>query len=187
MPMFQKAIYILIGASAAFALTFLFSSELSSYFQEQAESPKMVMMESKSEVTSGNNNMADSGNTTNESKMVGSHKHSQRKIAFESPVPSVTHLMFPDTMDGYNVQVLTTNFKFTPSAINREVVENSGHAHIYVNGTKVSRIYSNWFHLPSAALRSGQNLVTITLNANDHSEWADVEGKLIASTVRVMN
>lgn len=185
--MFQKEIYILIAASAAFALTFLFNGELSSYDQKQAVDPKMVMKENKPEATSDKGKTTDSGNMPRESNMGTSHQHPLRKTSLGMPVPSATQLMFPDTMGGYNIQILTTNFKFTPAAINTEIVENTGHAHIHVNGTKVYRIYSNWFHLTSAALRSGENLVTITLNANNHGEWADVEGKLIASTVRVVN
>lgn len=99
-------------------------------------------------------------------------------------MPSVTHLVFPDAMDGFNIQILTENFTFTPSAINGEVMQNEGHAHLYVNGEKIQRVYGNWVHLPSSLLVSGANAVTITLNANDHSEWA-VNGAALASTVIV--
>ena len=113
------------------------------------------------------------------------HAHPLRPVSSHVPMPTVSHLVFPDTMDGYNVQILTENFKFTPAAINRDAVEGQGHAHIYVNGTKISRAYSNWFHLPAHILQPGENIVTVTLNANDHSEWA-VDNTQIASTVRVV-
>jgi hypothetical protein len=64
------------------------------------------------------------------------------------------------------------------------VEDNQGHAHIYVNGVKVSRVYSKWYYLSSAFLKPGENNVSVTLNANDHSEWA-INGTSISSSVRV--
>lgn len=117
--------------------------------------------------------------------MAAMHQHPLRPVSSDLPVPTVSHLVFPDVMGGYNIQIMTQNFEFTPAAINREAVDNQGHAHIYVNGTKIARVYSNWFHLPSSDLQPGENLVTVTLNANDHSEWA-IGDTQIASTVRVV-
>lgn len=113
------------------------------------------------------------------------HSHPLREVASETDAPTVTHLVFPDAMDGYNIQLLTGNFRFAPASINRAVEENAGHAHIYVNGQKISRVYGAWHHLPAAYLRPGANLVSVTLNANDHSVWA-VDGVPVASTVRVI-
>lgn len=110
------------------------------------------------------------------------HDHPLREVAADAVAPSVTHLAFPDAMDGYNIQILTQNFTFAPASINGAVVENEGHAHLYVNGEKITRVYGGWVHLPSDALVPGANAVSITLNANDHSEWA-VDGAPIASTV----
>lgn len=112
------------------------------------------------------------------------HEYPLRPVADGLTAPRVSHLMFADPMDGYNIQILARNFTFMPGAINREVKENAGHAHVYVNGVKVARAYSAWFHLPAAMLQPGVNLVTVTLNANDHSVWAK-DGVPIASTVRV--
>lgn len=113
------------------------------------------------------------------------HAHPLREVNSALPAPTLTHLVFPDAMDGYNIQILTEDFRFTPASINREVVDNEGHAHLYVNGEKIARVYSNWVHLPSGLLEPGVNFVSVTLNANDHSEWA-VNGAAIASTVRVI-
>lgn len=85
------------------------------------------------------------------------------------------------------MQILSRNFKFTPAAANREIVANEGHAHIYVNGVKIARIYSDWYHLPSSLISLGVNAVTVTLNANDHSTWATPDGELIASTVPIIH
>lgn len=119
------------------------------------------------------------------SDMGAMHDHPLREVAADTVAPTITHLVFPDAMDGYNVQILADNFTFTPASINREVVEGEGHAHVYVNGVKIARVYGNWYHLPSALFEPGVNIVSVSLNANDHSEWA-VEGEPIASTVRVI-
>lgn len=112
------------------------------------------------------------------------HEHPMRPVAAGAAVPTVTHLVFPDAIDGYNIQILTENFTFTPAAINREAAQNKGHAHLYVNGRKYSRIYGPWAHLPGSALVPGANVVSVSLNANDHSEWS-VGGVPITSTVIV--
>ncbi|MFW2590221.1 hypothetical protein [Sagittula sp. SSi028] len=113
------------------------------------------------------------------------HTNPLREVAADLPVPTITHLVFPDEMDGYNVQILTRNFTFTPSAINKDVVANEGHAHLYINGEKISRVYGNWMHIPSSFLVTGANAVSVTLNANDHSEWSK-DGVSISSTVIVV-
>lgn len=112
------------------------------------------------------------------------HDHPMIAVAAGAAVPTVTHLVFPDAIDGYNIQILTENFTFTPAAINRQAAQNEGHAHLYVNGRKLSRIYGPWAHLPSSALVTGANVVSVSLNANDHSEWA-IDGVPITSTVIV--
>ncbi|WP_424934118.1 hypothetical protein [Amaricoccus macauensis] len=118
------------------------------------------------------------------SEITAMHQHPPREISPDLPEPGLTHLMFPDAMDGYSIQILPRNFTFTPAGINRVPVFNEGHAHVYVNGAKVARVYAPWFHLPGAALRPGRNEVTVTLNANDHGEWSR-NGVPISSTVQV--
>lgn len=115
-----------------------------------------------------------------------SHSHAAVPVDPDLPIPSVTMLVFPDAMDGYNVQILTQNFEFTPAAINTDVVPNQGHAHIYINGQKIARVYGHWYHLPSALFTQEVSAVTVSLNANDHGTWALPDGSLIISTVPVI-
>lgn len=69
-------------------------------------------------------------------------------------------------MGGWNLQLVTTNFEFAPEQINQASVTSAGHAHLYLNGEKITRLYSSWYHLPS--LPSGSQTLTVTLNANGH-------------------
>ncbi|MBU2936505.1 MULTISPECIES: hypothetical protein [Pacificibacter] len=178
----EKIAFAVIGASAAVVVMTLIP-----LFTHDMTKPVdgMVMSETVMTDQEMSGMMMEDMCSANISDMAAMHQHPLRSVSPNLPVPTVSHLVFPDAMDGYNIQILTKNYEFTPAAINREAVDNEGHAHIYVNGTKISRVYSNWFHLPSSYLQPGDNLITVTLNANDHSEWA-IGDTQIASTVRVV-
>ena len=147
----EKFAYLTIGASLAVVVMTLLP------MSHDLMSPDMGAADMNMDME----NMSDAG---------AAHQHPPREVSAALPQPSVTHLVFPDVMGGYNVQILPVNFKFTPAAINRAPQDNEGHAHIYVNGLKLARVYSNWYHLSVEALAPGENDVSVTLNANDHSE-----------------
>ena len=96
--------------------------------------------------------------------------HNHKNIEAKSPYPSVDIKVIKDAKSGYNIQLLTKNFKFTPEKVNKENVMNEGHAHIYINGNK-NRIYSEWYHIEDEKLTQPINQIRATLNANDHSEY----------------
>lgn len=113
------------------------------------------------------------------------HTHSKVEIDQTLPIPAVSIESFKDTKDGYNIKISVTNFTFTPENVNGSNVPNQGHAHIYVNGKKVSRVYGEWFHLADAYLTETENIVEVTLNANDHSDWV-MDGNHIESSVAIV-
>lgn len=115
---------------------------------------------------------------------IGGHDHSMLNVDQTLPVPSVAVVATPDKKDGFNVQLITENFTFAPAAVNTDPVANEGHAHIFVNDTKVARLYGEWYNLRADDLEEGLNTIEVTLNANDHSEWA-VDGSHIQATVKV--
>lgn len=86
------------------------------------------------------------------------------------PIPSVAMEITPDLMGGYNIELQTENFQFTPENVNTPHVPNEGHAHLFVNGRKINRLYGNWYLLSANELEFGSNTIVVTLNANDHSE-----------------
>lgn len=89
-----------------------------------------------------------------------------------------------DIVSGYNVHIMTENFRFSPEYIDKATDAIEGHAHLYVNGEKKSRLYGPWFHLPAAWLETGENIVRVTLNDNRHAHWAQ-DGKVIAAEIRL--
>lgn len=67
--------------------------------------------------------------------------------------PRVAIRLHKDPMSGWNLQVLPQNFRFAPQNASAENVPGEGHAHVYVNGEKLARLYAEWVHLPVAACR----------------------------------
>lgn len=110
--------------------------------------------------------------------------HALLEIDPQLPVPEVSLEVLSDKKDGYNLHINTKNFTFTPEKVNEVSSPNTGHAHIFINGTKLTRVYSGWYYVSSDTLKAGENIISVTLNANDHSEWTK-NGAHIESTVKV--
>ena len=113
--------------------------------------------------------------------------HSQHPIIavpHDRPIPSMRVRVAPDGMDGFNVFLETRDFLFTPESVGDPAVPNEGHAHLYLNGEKVARMYSPWHHLPASLLREGVNRLEVEFSANDHSIWG-VAGQPIGADVLI--
>lgn len=102
----------------------------------------------------------------------------------EGPIPSLLLRLLPDALDGFNLFLETRNFRFTPQNVDSAIIANEGHAHLYINGQKVARLYSPWRHLPAKMFRDGINRLEVEFNANDHSIWG-VGGEPIGADVLV--
>ena len=87
------------------------------------------------------------------------------------PIPGVALRLTRDAADGFNLSLGVTNFTFTPERVNSANEPNTGHAHLYINGQKIARLYGPWMHLPAKLWQPGLNRVKVLLNANDHSFW----------------
>lgn len=94
--------------------------------------------------------------------------------------PELNIQVTADSSGGWNLYIDAKNFSFTPEKIDQAPSANEGHAHLYIDGFKMARIYSNWYHIK--ALTAGEHTVRITLNANDHSPWQYQGQPLEAST-----
>ena len=89
---------------------------------------------------------------------------------WEGDEPAIALQLTPDgDADGsFNLFVDTKGFTFAPEHVNQASVQGEGHAHIYLNGEKIMRIYGPWVHLEG--LPSGA-LLRVSLNTNDHTDW----------------
>ena len=96
------------------------------------------------------------------------HDHSKLvELGTGSTAPTLNFSLNKDGIGGWNLHISTTNFRFAPENVNSLNQPGEGHAHIYVQGKKLARIYSPWFHI--SRLPPGKVLITVTLNSNDHS------------------
>jgi len=96
--------------------------------------------------------------------------HGQPITLVAEDAPSLAIRVMPDPMSGHNLFVETEGFAFAPQNASGDHQPGEGHAHVYVNGTKIGRLYGPWLHLPD--LPKGEVTVEVTLNANDHRPLA---------------
>lgn len=115
----------------------------------------------------------------NQHNQTREHQHKMMEIPAGQPVPKVDLVVYKDAMKGWNLQAKVVNFNFAPESINKAAKSGEGHAHLYVNGQKITRLYSSWYYLEN--LKPGKNEVTVSLNANSHEALAQ-NGKMIADT-----
>lgn len=131
------------------------------------------------------NVVVDEMHTNPKSTTINEHAmHEVLEVDSTKPTPAVAVTAIPDAKGGYNIHVTTQNFRFSPENVNQKPVSNEGHAHIFVNGEKLTRLYGEWFYLNGSDLQSGPNDVLVTLNANDHSELT-FQGEHIQAVVTV--
>ena len=107
------------------------------------------------------------------------HSHEQLEVA-PDVVPTIEISVHEDSKSGYNLEIETTKFDFV-STHNFENLQSDifrGHAHLYINGEKISRLYSSSYYLGDL---EGYNEITVTLNTNDHKDLA-LHGETIQDT-----
>ena len=91
----------------------------------------------------------------------------------QETAPNATLDIQKDPTGGFNVQVVTTNFVWRPEMASMQHVPGEGHAHVYLDGRKIMRIYNEWFHLNTYqfSTRSGEQLLSIEFVGNDHAPY----------------
>ncbi|MEP5729859.1 MAG: copper chaperone PCu(A)C [Sulfitobacter sp.] len=87
-----------------------------------------------------------------------------------SPSPSITL----DAKNGFSaagadISVQVENFSFVRAQDDAHHVALEGHAHIYLNGLKLGRLYETEFSL--GALPSGNYDLSVSLNSNNHQPY----------------
>lgn len=96
-------------------------------------------------------------------------------------VPTVEIVVTQDNSNHWLLQVETEHFTFNPMKVGDMAPSyNEGHAHLYVNGRKVSRLYGKYYDL--GILKPGTK-ITVTLHANNHAALIHNGQKIEASTI----
>ena len=106
------------------------------------------------------------GDDGTNTRYAGSHGSGLREAAAAMSVALETEL---DSVSGVNLRIVADGFAFAPEKVNLAHSEGEGHAHVYVDGVKVGRVYTPWFHLDQ--LEPGRREIRVELNANSHEPY----------------
>lgn len=110
------------------------------------------------------------------------HTHAMLDISEEPGMaPGLTLALHHDAGNSYNLEVQYQHFDLRPERVNGPHIPGTGHAHIFVDGVKLTRLYSDWFLLSN--LTPGSE-VKVTLNANSHEQLMH-DGQAIEATIIV--
>lgn len=110
-------------------------------------------------------------------------RHSARVVVPDSAnAPSVDLNVMQDKLAGWNIHLEARNFSFTPEKFGQPHELGEGHAHLYLDGEKLARLYSPWYHIDE--LLPGTHTLVVTLNTNKHDEYF-YDGKLVADTTKI--
>lgn len=90
------------------------------------------------------------------------------RVGEGEPAPRLTFDVVADA-DGWRVVVQSDEFTFTEIVGGLGHVPGYGHGHLYLNGLKLQRMYAPEARI--GALPSGDHLVEVTLNTNDHRAY----------------
>lgn len=97
--------------------------------------------------------------------------HGMLDISQDSIVPQIIAVeITKDSMSGWNLEVMTENFRFTPENASKNHIPGEGHAHLYLNGEKYARVYGPYFHIPDVGYEIQE--IKLSLNANGHETLA---------------
>lgn len=103
----------------------------------------------------------------------GGHNHAAMVpivLAEDSKAPTLSAEVIKDPASGWNLKIDTTNFRFAPANASKDHIVGEGHAHVYLNGAKVARVYGGWFHIDH--LPEGDVMIEVALTSNDHRPLA---------------
>jgi hypothetical protein len=95
-------------------------------------------------------------------------------------IPTVDLQVFSLGTSDYNLRIQTLNFEFAPQNVNGDHIPGQGHAHLYIDDVKVTRIYGEWYYLETVP--EGAQAISVVLFSNDHRALV-TDGAPIKATV----
>ena len=98
-------------------------------------------------------------------------------------IPEIDGSIRRDSTGSWMLKIVTNHFSFEPEKLGLDDLGiNEGHAHLYINGNKKSRIYSHYYDI--GILKPGIYNVKVTLNTNSHKRLM-INGKEIAFSYKL--
>lgn len=103
--------------------------------------------------------------------------HLSTQIPEGLPLPQLELDLITDKMSGFNLHIEYNLFRISSPDLydqekDAEEMTVAGHAHLFINGEKVQRVYGRYLHLDAKYFIRGINQITVTLNDHDHSVWS---------------
>jgi hypothetical protein len=118
---------------------------------------------------SNNNNHIENMNEVGDNHATHDHSMDHPTLEVDSlNAPSISIEVIKDLKSGWMLKLNTPNFIFAPENANLDNLDNQGHAHLYIDGEKITRLYSNYYYIGD--LTNGEHEIKVSLNANDHSQ-----------------
>lgn len=97
---------------------------------------------------------------------------------------AVSLMVMEDAVEGWNVYITPEYMTWAPEKASSAHEDGEGHAHLYVDGQKIARVYGKAYHI--AELPPGTHEISVDLNGNDHGPYTVNENKVTYSvTVQV--
>ncbi|WP_102026256.1 hypothetical protein [Salirhabdus sp. Marseille-P4669] len=82
-------------------------------------------------------------------------------------VPFITGEVKQDFSGEWFLYIQPSHFTFAPNKVGLENVNyHEGHAHLYIDGVKINRIYDQYYNI--GRLDEGHHEIKVTLNGNNH-------------------
>lgn len=130
-----------------------------------------------------------------ESKAPAMEDHSHRPIPVPegTAVPKLSLRLYRDSMSGFNLYLDLANFvmrapprdlfmwEMMSAHFDLESGHLVGHAHLYINGEKIQRLYGNTVHIPASLLTAGINQLSVSLNNHGHLHWTKDKRQILAT------
>lgn len=111
------------------------------------------------------------------------HEHAMVQIPDGAKIPKLSIALTRDTKSGFNLAINTQCFELEPPELGGNAGAClEGHAHIYINGNKIYRAYSQYIHLPAELFGEGKQQVMVSLNDHEHNTWSK-GSKMVMSTL----
>ena len=126
---------------------------------------------------------AGAGAGSHEHSSDAAHSHSHEET-LESEIPiAVSVSAEVGANGGVSVGIAADGgWRWAPDSVDMEHEPGAGHAHIYVDGVKIGRVYGPGYDL--AGLDPGERHIRVTLNSNDHKQLT-VNGEPVEATAVV--
>ncbi|WP_247664735.1 hypothetical protein [Pseudoalteromonas sp. MMG010] len=122
------------------------------------------------------------------------HSHLPIVVPSNAPTPALSLKLTVDAMSGYNLILDTQRYDLSvppagkmdmqammSPAFNQHTGFLQGHAHLYINGIKIQRVYGHALHLPASLFKNGMNTISVTLNNHGHMYWTAQDKKIVST------